>query len=166
MLNANGSILNAQDFYPYGELLREYNSNTQRFKFTSKERDSETGYDYSIDRYYHNDLGIWNSVERLEDKYYGWSPYSYVLDNPMRYIDPQGTQHDDPNKPQPDFINTLNQLMFGMRMLIWGNSGTYSQNYNSNDNGDKVSDNYSQENIQDRFIGHLEEKGELPWKRK
>jgi len=34
----------------------------------------------------------WLSVDPLADKYPGWSPYNYTLNNPLRYIDPNGKE--------------------------------------------------------------------------
>ncbi|QOJ29219.1 MAG: RHS repeat-associated core domain-containing protein [Ignavibacteriales bacterium] len=62
----------------------------QKYVFTEKERDIETGYDYFGARYYDSDLGRWMTVDPLADKYPGWSPYNYVMGNPLNSYDPDG----------------------------------------------------------------------------
>ncbi len=74
----------------YVELLREHNS-VDRYKFTAKERDVETGYDYFGARYYDSRIGRWLQVDPLAEKYFGWSLYVNVRDNPLVLIDPNGT---------------------------------------------------------------------------
>ena len=75
MVDKNGNIVSAQDYYPYGGILRSYstggNSINDRYKFTQKERDQETGYDYFGARYYDSDLGRWMTPDPLADKYPG-----------------------------------------------------------------------------------------------
>ncbi|NMB81066.1 MAG: RHS repeat-associated core domain-containing protein [Ignavibacteria bacterium] len=61
-----------------------------RYKFTAKERDEETGYDYFGARYYTSDESIWLSVDPMSDKYPSLSPYMYCAGNPVRLIDPDG----------------------------------------------------------------------------
>ena len=61
---------------------------TERFRFTGKERDAETGYDYFGARYYSSSLGIWLSVDPMSDKYPSLSPYVYCADNPVNAFDP------------------------------------------------------------------------------
>jgi RHS repeat-associated protein len=41
-------------------------------------------------RYYDSEIGRWLSVDPLADKYPGWSPYNYTLNNPLKYVDPDG----------------------------------------------------------------------------
>ena len=77
---------------PYGELfLNQQTSHyNERFKFTGKERDTETGYDYFGARYYSSDLTAWLSPDPLLDKYPSISPYAYCNWNPVKYVDPDG----------------------------------------------------------------------------
>jgi RHS repeat-associated protein len=64
---------------PFGELWynQQASAYNERFKFTGKERDEETGYDYFGARNYTSAASIWLSVDPLADKYPGISPYAY-----------------------------------------------------------------------------------------
>lgn len=66
------------------------NASPTKEKFTGKERDSETGLDYFGARYYDSSIGRWLSADPLADKYPHASPYNYVLNNPMGFVDPDG----------------------------------------------------------------------------
>ena len=64
---------------------------------TGKERDSETGFSYFGARYYDSDLMTsWLSVDPMADKYPSLSPYNYCAWNPIRLVDPDGEDVDDP----------------------------------------------------------------------
>lgn len=64
-----------------------------RYKFTGKERDADTGYDYMEQRYYYPPLSIWLRPDPLLDKYIHLSPYVYCNGNPMKYVDPEGEEN-------------------------------------------------------------------------
>lgn len=90
--NRNGRPVQYIHYAPYGELVanqfsRDYN---ERYKFTGKERDAETGYDYFGARYYYGPWGHWLSVDPLSDKYPTISSYAYCMWNPVKYVDPDG----------------------------------------------------------------------------
>ena len=81
-------------YAPYGELLASQHaygsSYDERYKFTGKERDAESGYDYYGARYQIVPLGIWGSPDPLLDKYIYISPYMYCNGNPIVLKDPDG----------------------------------------------------------------------------
>ncbi|HJX85579.1 MAG TPA: RHS repeat-associated core domain-containing protein, partial [Candidatus Angelobacter sp.] len=55
--DASGAILDESDYYPWGGELPFTNNLDNHYKFTGKERDTETGLDYFGARYYSNGLG-------------------------------------------------------------------------------------------------------------
>ena len=90
----SGQPVQHLQYKPFGgDYIDQQDPNTEyseRFRFTGKERDAETGYDYFGARYYSSSLGIWLSVDPMSDKYPGLSPFVYCADNPMRLVDPDG----------------------------------------------------------------------------
>ena len=58
-----GNIKSESDFYPWGGELQFVNNDSNHYKFTGKERDSETQLDYFGARYYSNGLGRWVSAQ-------------------------------------------------------------------------------------------------------
>jgi RHS repeat-associated protein len=52
-----GVIKAESDYYPWGGELKFVNADSNHYKFTGKERDTETGLDYFGARYYSNGLG-------------------------------------------------------------------------------------------------------------
>jgi len=93
-LNETGGISSSADFYPFGMEMdvRSLNNGLtdNRYKFTGKERDVETNYDYFGARYYDARIGRWLSRDPLAEKYPSLSPYVYCADNPMKFVDPNG----------------------------------------------------------------------------
>lgn len=72
------------------------NGYSERFSFTGKERDEETGFGYFGARYMDHELmTMWLSVDPMADKYPSISPYAYCAWNPVRLVDPNGRDIDD-----------------------------------------------------------------------
>src|SRR5690348_11290334 len=55
--DAAGNIKAESDYYPWGGELQFVSNDSNHYKFTGKERDTETGLDYFGARYYSNGLG-------------------------------------------------------------------------------------------------------------
>lgn len=84
-------IVSVIDYYPYGKLLRSWHLEGQeRYLTTEHERDRESGLDYRGARYYDADYGRFLSLDPLASEFSGWSPYNYVLGNPVSLVDPDG----------------------------------------------------------------------------
>jgi len=92
VINENNEVISSQDYDTCGYLLqgREYHSDGSVYKFTGKERDSESEYDYFGARYYDARIGRWGQVEPLLDKFPQISPLVYSLDNSLIFIDSNG----------------------------------------------------------------------------
>jgi RHS repeat-associated protein len=71
-------------------------SDAVRQKFTGKERDAETGLDYFLARYDSSAQGRFTSPDiKMPDLKHlvnpqKWNRYTYTLNNPFRYVDPDG----------------------------------------------------------------------------
>jgi YD repeat-containing protein len=98
VVDVRNDVVNAQDFDMWGYTLqnRSY-SPYNRYKFTGKERDKdyENNYDYFGARYYDSRIGRWGGVEPLLDKFVGFTPYGYSLNNPQRLADEDGKRPRD-----------------------------------------------------------------------
>ena len=90
--NKNGTPVQYIMYAPYGEQLLNQHPYPyrERFTFTGKERDEETGYDYFGARNYLPAISIWGAVDPLTDKYIYNSPYVYCDGNPIKFLDPNG----------------------------------------------------------------------------
>ena len=91
--NGNGEAIQHLQYMPFGAPLVNQRAAgySERFTFTGKERDEETGYGYFGARYMdHEILTSFLSVDRYASKYPSISPYAYCAWNPIRLTDPTG----------------------------------------------------------------------------
>ena len=111
----NGNVVRRTDYWPFGQEINSlsqdapyrttamgYNSALRNppTLFTGKERDAETGLDYFGARYMSSAQGRFTSPDplgasaKVSDPQ-TWNRYSYTLNNPLRYVDPDGLEVPD-----------------------------------------------------------------------
>jgi len=95
-----GNLVSYDDYYPYGLQMpgRSLTSGLgTKEGYTGHELDDETGLLYAGARYYDPVIARWQAIDPLADEYPGWSPYNYVLGNPLALVDPDGRAADCPS---------------------------------------------------------------------
>ena len=94
--SSKGEIIQTMDYYPFGAEFCDggTKSYVQNHKYNGKELDLMHGlntYDYGA-RQHDPILCRWDRMDPLSHKYYSTSPYAYCLNNPVRFIDPDGAK--------------------------------------------------------------------------
>jgi RHS repeat-associated protein len=96
LTDSSGNIQEDIDYAPYGtEAYIATETSTNNYKFTRKERDTESGLDYFTARYDASFLGRFTSPDpdnagAKEEDPQTWNAYSYVRDSPLILTDPTG----------------------------------------------------------------------------
>ena len=96
--NDSCNVTQQLDYLPYGEVFLEKRANVDYhtpYKFNGKELDEETGLYYYGARYMNPRLSIWYGTDPLQEKSSNSSSYAYCKNNPVRFIDPTGTDEWD-----------------------------------------------------------------------
>ena len=99
--DANGIPVQHLQYLPFGETFVDQHTAgyEERFTFTGKEKDSETGFYYFGARYYDPSIsGLFLSIDPMADKYPSISPYAYCAWNPVKLVDPDGRDLYIPNE--------------------------------------------------------------------
>jgi RHS repeat-associated protein len=97
---ANGVACNEADYYLFGGEQTHGNTCDQNYRFAGMYRDGETGNDYTQFRMYESNLGRWMTPDLLGGDVMNpqsLNRYTYVLNNPLNYIDPLGS---NPHTPE------------------------------------------------------------------
>lgn len=91
-LDEQGAVVSYEEYAPYGTTTYRASTNPQqpkRYRFASKERDSESGLDYVENRYYVSWLARWLSPDPLGTAD-GLNVFLYVGCDPVNKTDPSG----------------------------------------------------------------------------
>jgi RHS repeat-associated protein len=94
VLDASGNIVGRQGHLPFGEESGT-SGEQEKHRFTSYERDSESGLDYAVNRGYSANIGRFLQADSCKasssaENPKGWNRYAYVENNPTNAVDPLG----------------------------------------------------------------------------
>jgi RHS repeat-associated protein len=139
----SAAIVQTNQYYPFGMSFPDgTGQDKQAYKFGGKELDMLNGsnlYDF-VARGYDPAVGRFMTIDPLAEKYYSVSPYAYCLNNPVKYVDPDGREPDvylfditrtpadqaiiNAGKLIPTLPNTFQVLAHG----AFGNNKSYMRN--------------------------------------
>ena len=103
ILDETGATVSTHHYLAFGEELPAPASpdpTMNRKAFTGHERDSESGLDYMLARYYSSSLSRFMSVDPSKKSInpvdpQSWNRYTYGANNPIRYTDPDGKHNEE-----------------------------------------------------------------------
>ena len=95
VIDSAGNVCERNDYYPFG-LEHQRGDYPQlvenRLKYNGKEKQyvGDLNFlDYGA-RLYDKDLARWFVLDAMQENYPSWSPYTYCLNNPLKFVDPTG----------------------------------------------------------------------------
>jgi RHS repeat-associated protein len=86
-----GAVVEQLGHFPFGETW--YETGSDKWKFTTYERDPESGNDYALARYQVNRLGRFASPDPVDGSAFdpqSWNHFAYSSNDPINRIDPTG----------------------------------------------------------------------------
>ncbi|HLJ88498.1 MAG TPA: SpvB/TcaC N-terminal domain-containing protein [Candidatus Angelobacter sp.] len=112
-LDNTGAVITYEEYYPFGSTSYQAGRSAaevslKRYRYTGKERDEETGFNYHGVRYFMPWIARWISCDPAGT---GDGPnlYQYVRSNPVKLIDSNGS---DSTTPQPELVSPKTEFMF------------------------------------------------------
>ncbi|MFW0739985.1 RHS repeat-associated core domain-containing protein, partial [Flavobacterium sp. T12S277] len=137
------AIKEENNYYPFGLKHEGYNTVKtgveNKYKYNGKELQDELQlnvYDYGA-RNYDAAIGRWMNIDPLAEKSRRFNPYTYALNNPVFFIDPDGMEA----KPSPLEAAIMSKHVYGDKVKLIGgwkvSSAGKGLKLNNNDTGFK-----------------------------
>ena len=101
LTNSSGNTVDVYEYAVYGKVGASDPSHPNRFMFTGREFDKETGLYYYRARYYKPEIGRFLQADEVGYEA-GMNLYRYCDNNPWNLIDPYGADGCEPNHACPD----------------------------------------------------------------
>jgi RHS repeat-associated protein len=95
IVDANGTVKGQYNYYPFGKQWEDINlmANTNRYTFSGKEKQTvrDLGWlDFMARMYVNSEIPRFTTQDPLSEMKPWMSPYAYCLNNPLKFVDPDG----------------------------------------------------------------------------
>lgn len=129
VMDASGTIEQTNDYSPFGREFNEIATGVNPgldHRYGGKEKDASIPtsplYDFSA-RIYNTAYARFTTMDPMAEKYYSFSPYTYCINNPIRFIDPYGLTsyiiNGDTNVIDDGFNEIIELSMSEFNLLVY-----------------------------------------------
>lgn len=104
VVDPGGNLVSELRYKPWGETMYASGTSPTDYRYTGQREEAGIGLYYYRARWYDPSLGRFVQADTVTAglRPAAWDRYSYVLNNPVRHIDPTGHMCSDPEDPTPE----------------------------------------------------------------